>query len=294
MNLKEALGKIMHSKAGYRVAVAAPNEDSIMEMLEEAVNAGLIKVWLVGDKASITHSLEGRNLPEGSFTIVHAEHHEVAESACKLVADGVCDILMKGNIHTDELLRAVIRGKLIDKGRRISHVYAILRPDASPIFISDPSISIYPALNEKEQIIENAVELLHRIGYKKPRVAILSSVENISDKIKSSQDAAELTRLFSHREDCVVSGPLGLDNAVSPLAAAKKKITGELAGNADVLIVPDLDSGNMLSKGLIYIAGMSAAGVLCGTKCPVVFTSRSAGKEERMNTLCFACLIAQV
>lgn len=294
MNLKEALEKVLHAKAGYRVAVAAPEEESILEMLEEGAKTGLIKAWLVGDAASIAQCLAGRALPEGSYTIVHTEPDAIAETACKLISDGICDILMKGNIHTDSLLRAVIRGKLVEKGRRITHVYAILRPDGSPIFISDPSICICPTLEEKEQIIENAVELLHRIGYEKPRVAILSSVENVSDKIKSSQDAAELVKLFAHRQDCAVCGPLGLDNAVSPLAAAKKNITGAIAGNADVLIVPDLDSGNMLSKGLIYIANMSAAGVLCGTKCPVVFTSRSAGKEERMHTLCFACLIADI
>ena len=290
INLNIYYEKIKNSKAGYRLAVAAPYDGVIIRMIEEAYKEGIIKLWLVGEEEKIKTALSLSGLKEEDVNMIPSRTEDAADIACKLINDGKCDILMKGSIHTDELLRGIIRNKLMMPGRRISHIYAIHKPDGSALFISDPSIAIKPSLEEKIHITDNTIDFLKKLGIEKPRIAVVSSVENVNPKMESTVDAKNLTECFKSRNDCFVYGPLGLDNAVSQAAASLKKIENDVAGNADALIMPDLDSGNLLCKGLIYIAGLPAAGVLYGTSCPVVFTSRSASEDERMRTLYLACL----
>lgn len=294
IDLEKRFDEVKKSQARYKVAVVAPYDKTIMSVIDRAYAMKLIEPWFVGDKALILKGLEDTSMAKENMRIINSSLEDAPYRACQLISDKDCDILMKGNIHTNELLKAVIKSKLIRPNHRISHIYTIYRPGEKPLFISDPSIAIMPNIEEKKHIINNLISLLHKLGIKRPRIAILSSVESVNKDIPSSVDAEELTNVYANRDDCYVYGPLGLDNAVSSQASLTKGITNEVAGNADALIVPSLDSGNMLSKGLIYIAGMQATGVLFGTTCPIVFTSRSAEEDEKLRTLYFACHINDI
>lgn len=294
IDLEKRFEEVKRSEARHRIAVVSPYDKTIMSVIDKAYKMKLIEPWFVGDKELILKVLEDTSMVKENMRIINTTMEDAPYRACQLIIDNECDILMKGNIHTDELLKAVIKSKLIIPNHRISHIYTIYREGEKPLFISDPSIAILPSIEEKKHIINNLISLLHKLGIEKPRIAILSSVESVNKDIPSSVDAEELTKLYAHRDDCYVYGPLGLDNAVSLQASLTKGITNEVAGKADALIVPSLDSGNMLSKGLIYIAGMQATGVLYGTTCPIVFTSRSAEEDEKMRTLYFACHINDI
>lgn len=294
IDLEKKFEEVKKSEARHKIAVVSPYDKTIMSVIDKAYKMKLIEPWFVGDKELILKSLEDTSMAKKNMRIINTTIEDAPYRACQLITDNECDILMKGNIHTDELLKAVIKSKLIKPDHRISHIYTIYREGEKPIFISDPSIAILPSVEEKKHIINNIISLLHKLGIEKPRIAILSSVESANKDIPSSVDASELTKLYAHRNDCYVYGPLGLDNAISLQASLTKGIINEVAGNADALIVPSLDSGNMLSKGLLYIAGMQATGVLYGTTCPIVFTSRSAGEEEKMRTLYFSCHIKDI
>lgn len=284
--IQEQLAALKTEPLGLRVAIANPDQSSV-EMVAELTETGLLKPIFVGQRAIIELLLEQNSFCH-DCEIVESEQVELA--VCSLYLKRQADLIMKGNVHTDDLLRAVIRSGLTIKERRISHLYMFSFPDREPIFITDPSINIEPDLKIKAGLIENAVEALHILGYAQPRIAVLSSIEFVNSDLPSSVAAKELAEQFANRNDCLVAGPLALDTAVSPTAAQKKQLTDGVAGRADVLLVPNLDAGNILSKGLVYLAQAEAAGLLVGVKCPIVFSSRSASATERMQTLLLTCL----
>jgi phosphotransacetylase len=204
--------------------------------------------------------------------------------------------LMKGSLHTDELLHAVLAPQSgLKTGRRLSHVYLFDVPAyPRPLLITDAAVNIAPTLEEKRDIVQNAIDLAHVMGIQTPRVALLSAVETVNPKIPSTLDAAALSKMAERGQiyGGLVDGPLAFDNAVSPAAAAEKGITSSVAGQADILLVPDLEAGNMLAKQLSFLAGADAAGIVLGARVPIILTSRADSERTRIASCAVAVLLA--
>jgi phosphate acetyltransferase len=204
--------------------------------------------------------------------------------------------LMKGSLHTDEFMSAVVGEEKLRTARRMSHVFIVDAPRYSrPLFVTDAALNIYPTLEEKADIVQNAICLAHTLGLERPKVAILSAVETVSPKIKSTLDAAVLCKMADRGQITggILDGPLAFDNAVSEEAANAKNIVSPVAGRADILLVPDLDSGNMLAKQLEYLAGAQIAGIVLGARVPIVLTSRADKAPARLVSCAIARLLAR-
>jgi phosphate butyryltransferase len=214
-----------------------------------------------------------------------------------LVRAGEAAMLMKGSLHTDELIAEVVNTEHgLRTDRRISHAYLMDVPTyPRPLILTDAAINISPSLADKRDIVQNAIDLAHVMGVPAPRVAILSAVETVTAKLPSTLDAASLCKMAERGQITggVLDGPLAFDNAVSLQAAHDKKITSEVAGLADILVVPDLEAGNMLAKQLVFLAGADAAGVVLGARVPIILTSRADGARTRIASCAVACLIAR-
>lgn len=221
---------------------------------------------------------------------------ESARIAVELVRKGEADALMKGSLHTDELMSAVVdRTTGLRTARRLSHVFRMdVQTYAKPLLITDAAINIYPDLMAKADIIQNAIDLAHILGTPEPRVAILSAVETVNPKIQSTLDAAALCKMADRRQikGGILDGPLAFDNAISLEAAQTKGIKSAVAGMADILVVPDLESGNMVAKQLEYLASAVPAGIVLGARVPIILTSRADNAETRMASCVLAVLIA--
>ena len=204
---------------------------------------------------------------------------------------------MKGALHTDELMHAVVDGERgLRTARRVSHVFAIDAPSyPRPIFITDAAINVYPSLTDKRDIIQNAIDLAHVLGVPEPRVAILSAVEIVTEKIKATLDASALCKMADRRQITggILDGPLAFDNAVSMEAARTKGIISPVAGRADIFVVPDLEAGNMLAKQLEYLAQAQMAGIVLGARVPIILTSRADGTLARLGSCAIALLLAR-
>jgi phosphotransacetylase len=229
--------------------------------------------------------------------VVDVPRSEVAAvTAVTLVTDGEAQLLMKGSLHTDELLHAVLSPESsLRTGRRLSHVYLFDVPSyPKPLLVTDAAINIAPDVEEKRDIIQNAIDLAHVMGIVEPKVALLSAVETINPKIKSTLDAAALCKMAERGQiqGGILDGPLAFDNAISPAAAAEKGIKSPVAGQADILLVPDLEAGNMLAKQLSFLGGADAAGVVLGGRVPIILTSRADAERTRMASCAVAMLIA--
>jgi len=213
-----------------------------------------------------------------------------------LVKTGEAKLLMKGSLHTDELLHAVLApGSTLRTGRRLSHVYLLDVPTyPRPLLVTDAAVNIAPSLEEKVDIVQNAVDLAHVMGVAEPKVAVLSAVETVNPKLQSSLDAAALSKMAERGQirGAIVDGPLAFDNAVSLAAAAEKGIVSKVAGQADILVVPDIEAGNILAKQLIYLAHADAAGIVLGASVPIILTSRADAERTRMASCAVAVLIA--
>jgi phosphate acetyltransferase len=215
-----------------------------------------------------------------SYTLVQTEHsHAAAEKAVALARAGEVEAVMKGSLHTDELMHAVLApGTGLATARRMSHVFVLDVPTyPRPLFITDAALNIYPDLEAKRDIVQNAIDLAHVLGLESPRVAILSAVETVNPEIHSTLEAAALCKMADRGQITggIVDGPLAFDNAVSPEAARTKGIVSPVAGRADILVVPDLEAGNMLAKQLEYLADAEAAGIVLGARVPIILTSRA-------------------
>ncbi len=278
-----------------RMAVAHPCDKESLGGAVLAARAGLITPILVGPEARIRGVAEEHALDIEGFRIIDVPHsHAAADAAVALCRDGSADALMKGSLHTDELMGAVVsRDKGLRTGRRISHVFLADVPTyPHPLMITDAAVTIEPTLEEKLDIIQNAIDLAHVLGVAEPKVAILSAVETVTSKIRSTIDAAALCKMADRGQITggLLDGPLAFDNAVSLIAARTKGIRSAVAGNADILVVPDMVSGNMLAKQLEYLADALMAGVVLGARVPIVLTSRADTAETRTAS----CAVAEL
>lgn len=278
-----------------RTAVVHPCDGVSLTGALDAMKAGLISPILVGPVAKIRRTAEAVGRILDGIELVDTPHsHAAAARAVALAREGQVKALMKGALHTDEVMGAVVDP---DHGlrteRRISHVFVFDVPTYPKLLlITDAAVNIYPDLDDKRDIVRNAIDLAHSIGIEKPKVAVLSAVETVSPKIKSTIEASVLCKMADRGQIVggILDGPLAFDNAISKTAAETKHITSAVAGDADVLIAPDLEAGNMLAKQLIYLAGADAAGIVLGARIPIVLTSRADGPLARMAS----CAVAKM
>jgi phosphate acetyltransferase len=293
----EALIYSCHALAPVRVAVAHPCDETSLRGAVEAAEARLIKPTLVGPEARIRALAQSLKLDISPFALVDAPHsHAAAAQAVEIVRHGDADALMKGSLHTDELLAEVVNKDTgIRTERRISHVFIMDVPTyPKALFITDAAVNIFPTLEEKVDIVKNAIDLAHTLHIELPKVAILSAVETITSKIPSTIDAAALCKMADRGQitGALLDGPLALDNAINREAAAIKHINSAVAGDADILLVPDLEAGNMLAKELTFLADADAAGIVLGARVPIILTSRADNVRARMASCAVAALYA--
>ena len=278
-------------------AVAHPCEATALAGAIEAAEHGLIKPILVGPAAKIRAIAKEGKIKLGDVEIVDAPHsHEAAAQAVQLVREGKAELLMKGSLHTDELLGAVVsREAGLRTARRMSHVFLMDVPTYhKPIIVTDAAINIAPTLEDKVDICQNAIDIAHVMGVKKPKVAILAAVETVTSKMPATIDAAALCKMADRKQITggVLDGPLAFDNAISKDAAKTKGIASEVAGDPDILLVPDLESGNMVAKLLAYLANAESAGLVLGARVPIILTSRADGVRSRIASCAVAMLAA--
>jgi len=277
--------------------VVHPCDESSLRGTAEAAEAGLIKPTLVGPASKIREVASKHGIDIGGFEIVDAPHSEAAAArAVELIHEAKGEMLMKGSLHTDELMRSVTAKTGLRTERRISHVFVMDVPSyADTVFITDAAINIFPDLDVKRDIVQNAIDLFTQAGFGTlPRVAILSAVETVTSKIPSTIEAAALCKMADRGQITggLLDGPLAFDNAVDKEAARIKGIKSEVAGRAQILVVPDLESGNMLAKNLAYFAKADGAGIVLGARVPVVLTSRADSLRARLASCAVAALYA--
>lgn len=279
--------------APIRTAIVHPCDALSLTGALEAASQGLIIPVLVGPRAKIEAVAADAGRDLSGTEIVDVPHsHAAAETAVALAREAKVEALMKGKLHTDELMSAVTDHAIgLRTERRISHIYVLDVPHyPKPLFITDAAINIYPSLDDKRDIVQNAIDLAHALGIAVPKVALLSAVETVSSKIFSTIDAAALCKMADRGQITggLIDGPLAFDNAISKAAAATKGIVSPVAGDADILVAPDLESGNMMAKQLIYLAGADAAGVVLGARVPIMLTSRA---DDMLCRLASAALV---
>ena len=278
-------------------AVAHPCEASALRATLEAQDKKLIAPTLVGPAEKIKEIALREGITLGDTPIVDAPHsHAAAAKAVALVREGKAELLMKGSLHTDELLSAVVaRETGLRTARRISHVFIMDVPTYHKVLIvTDAAINIAPTLEEKVDICQNAIDLAKLLGVKNPKVAILAAVETVTSKMPSTLDAAALCKMSDRGQitDGILDGPLAFDNAISKEAARIKGITSKVAGDPDILLVPDLESGNMLAKQLSFLANADSAGLVLGARVPIILTSRADSVRSRIASCAVAALTA--
>jgi phosphate acetyltransferase len=279
-------------------AVAHPCDKSSLAGALEAGRIGLIAPILVGPRERIEAVANENGLSLGAVPIIEAAYSQAsAAAAVALVREGKAEALMKGSLHTDELMGAVVKRETgLRTARRVSHCFVMdvaRHPDA--LIISDAAVNIAPTLEEKMDILQNAINLGHALMFSEVRVAVLSAMETVNPKVPSTIEAAALCKMVDRHQitGALVDGPLALDNAIDPAAAKIKKIDSPVAGRANVLIVPDLEAGNMLAKSLSFLAGADAAGIVLGAKVPIILTSRADSMVTRLASCAVAALVAK-
>jgi phosphate acetyltransferase len=278
-------------------AVAHPCDASSLSGAVEAAELGLIVPILVGPLAKMTETAKTLGIDLGRFRIVDAAHsHSSATKAVELIREGSAEVLMKGSLHTDELMSAIVsRDGGLRTGRRISHAFIMDVPTYHKVLIvTDGAINIAPVLEDKVDICQNAIDLAIALGRERPKVAILAAVETVTSKMPATIDAAALCKMAERGQitGAVLDGPLAFDNAISEQAATTKGIRSTVAGDPDILLVPDLEAGNMLAKQLSFLAKADSAGMVLGAKVPVVLTSRADSVRSRIASCAVAMLVA--
>ncbi|MBK6786529.1 MAG: phosphate acetyltransferase [Betaproteobacteria bacterium] len=279
-------------------AVAHPCDESSLRGAVQAGQMGLLRPILVGPKARIASVAAQFGIDISAFEVVDAPHSEAAaETAVRLAREGKAEILMKGSLHTDEIMAAVVkRDTGLRTSRRISHCFIMDVPAIDRVvIITDAAVNIFPTLEDKIHIVQNAIDLAHALGLQQPKVAILSAMETVNPKVPSTIEAAALCKMAERGQITggLLDGPLALDNAIDLGAARIKKITSPVAGLADILVVPDLEAGNMLAKSLSFMADADAAGIVLGARVPVILTSRADSVTARLASCAVAALVAQ-
>jgi phosphotransacetylase/acyl dehydratase len=281
--------------APVKTVVVHPCDELSLTGALNARDEGMIEPVLVGPRAKIEQAATSAGVSLDDVELVDVAHsHAAADEAVQRVRRGEADAIMKGALHTDELMGAIVRSDTgLRTERRMSHIFVLDVPHHSkPILITDAAINIAPDLDAKRDIVQNAIDLAHALGIAAPKVAILSAVETVSPQLPSTIDAAALCKMAQRGQITggLVDGPLAFDNAVSAAAAATKSIHSDVAGDADVLVAPDLEAANMLAKQLIYLAGADAAGIVLGARVPLMLTSRADGNLTRLAS----CALAQL
>lgn len=280
-----------------RVAVVHPCDELSLAGALDAASVGLIIPVLVAPRARLEHIAAQHKLDLTDIVIEDVAHsHAAAARAAELAGQGDVQALMKGSLHTDELMSVVLAASAgLRTKRRLSHCYLMQTPTyPRPFIITDAAINVAPSLEEKADIVRNAIDLAHAIGVEEPRVAILAAVETVNTTMPATIDAAALCKMADRGQitGALLDGPLAFDNAVSMAAARVKGVESEVAGRADVLVVPDLESGNMLAKQLEFMGDASSAGIVMGAKVPIVLTSRADSRETRIASCAIALLLA--
>ena len=293
----EALVARARSHTPARTMVVHPCDEASLKGAVEAAEIGLIDPVLVGPSQKIEATARAAGISLSPYDVVDAPHsHAAAALGVALIRKGEGTLLMKGSLHTDELMHEVTAAETgLRTARRVSHVFVMDVPSyAETLFITDAAINIFPDLDDKRDIVQNAIDLHIRIGLGTPRVAIVSAVETVTRKIPSTIEAAALCKMAERGQITggLVDGPLAFDNAIDPESARIKGITSEVAGRAQILVVPDLEAGNMLAKNLSFLAGADAAGIVVGARVPVVLTSRADSVRTRLASCAIAVLDA--
>lgn len=277
-------------------AVVHPCDEVSLSSAIEAAKLGLIVPLLVGPHKKIAAAASEAKIDLSAYTVIDVPHsHAAADEAVKLVREGKAQMLMKGSLHTDELMAAVVDGQTgLRTDRRISHAFIMDVPSLDhPIIVTDGAINIFPTLKDKMHIAQNAIDLAHSLGIKQPKVAILSAMETVNPEVPSTVEAAALCKMAERGQitGAILDGPLALDNAIDLQAAHIKKIHSDVAGRADILLVPDLEAGNMLAKSLTFMADAEAAGIVLGARVPIVLTSRADSLTSRLASCAVAVLV---
>jgi phosphate acetyltransferase len=279
-------------------AVAHPCDESALRGAVEAAEMGILKPILVGPREKIEAVAAQFNLDISPYELVDVPHSQAAaEAAVKLAREGKAEMLMKGSLHTDELMGAVVRSATgLRTGRRISHAFIMDVPKLDrAIIVTDGAINIFPTLTDKMHIIQNAIDLACALGMTLPKVAILSAMETVNPDVPSTVEAAALCKMADRKQITggILDGPLALDNAIDLMAARIKQIDSPVAGMADILVAPDLEAGNMLAKSLTFMADADAAGIVLGARVPIILTSRADSVMVRLASCAVAALVAQ-
>jgi phosphate acetyltransferase len=277
-------------------AVVWPLSDVAMKGTVEAAEAGLIEPTLIGDEAEMKALAAKIGVNISAYAVVQADtERRAAELGVAMCRNGASQAMMKGSLHTDELMKAAMKSETgLRTSRRISHVFIMDTPAyARTLMITDAAINIVPELEDKVHIVQNAIDLAHALGIPEPKVALLSAVETVNPKIKSTLDAAALCKMADRGQITggILDGPLAFDTAVSAKAAKIKGLISPVAGQADILVVPDLESGNMLAKQLEYLGGAQLAGIVLGARVPTILTSRADSAETRLVSCAVAVLM---
>lgn len=293
----DELIEIVKQQPKMKLAVAAAEDDEVLVAVDEATKLGIVDAILVGDKEKINKIAHENGIDISKFEIIATDNlKDSARVAVSLVADNIADFLMKGLIGTADLLKAVLDK---EKGLRgsglLSHVMVYSVPTYHKLlFLTDGGMVTYPDLYQKVQIVNNAVKVAKAFGINPIHVAPLCAVEVVNPDMQATLDAAALTKMNQRGQikDCVIDGPLALDNAISKEAAKHKGIVSPVAGQADILLVPNIESGNILGKSLTYLANAKSAGIIMGAKCPIVLVSRADTHEAKLNSIALGSLVA--
>lgn len=292
----ERLLAMATGSAPIRTAVVHPRDAVSLTSALEAARIGLIEPVLVGPRDKIDAAAAEAGVQLRGIALVGTEHsHAAAAKACRMARAGEVGAIMKGSLHTDELMAAALDPGGLRTDRRMSHVFILDVPSyPRPLFISDAAINIAPDLAAKKDIVQNAIDCAHALGVREPLVAVLAATETVNPDMPATVDAAALAKMADRGQIVggIVDGPLAFDNAISKAAAATKAILSPVAGSADVLIAPNIEAGNMMAKQLAYLAGAQSAGIVMGARVPIILTSCSDGNLSRMASCAAALLVA--
>ncbi len=278
-------------------AVAYPLSEVALRGAIDAGAAGLVKPLLIGPRSELQALATRLRIDLDEHTVVDvADDRAAAAKAVALCRSGECEALMKGSLHTDHLMHAVLADAIgLKTSRRESHVFVLDVPNyPKTLLLTDAAVNIYPTLEDKVDIVQNAIDLAHALGIAEPKVAVLSAVETVTPKIRSTLDAAALCKMADRGQIMggIIDGPLAFDNAINLKAAQIKRIHSPVAGAADILVVPDMESGNMLAKQLEYLADAASAGIVLGARVPVILTSRADSAKSRLASCALAVRVA--
>ena len=279
------------------VGIVCAHQKSAMESAKKAYELNLIMPFFIGDQNEIQKEADSLNWDINSFEIINKNNdQEAAITGVQLARDNKIKVLIKGNLHTDILMRTYLKKEFgLIEGKRLSHIWHMTTPNnTKPLFITDGALNVTPRIDVKMHILSNAVEFAKKVGISKPRIAVLSGTEDPIESMPSSMEAKEvMKRAQKENIDAYVHGPLAFDNAVSPEAAKIKKIESEVAGKADILLVPNLETGNSLSKIMVYFMGACAAGIVVGGKVPIVVSSRADNAASRLASIAASIIATQ-